>query len=188
MQGTASTLHSVTNGVRPIQLRAVKAVSRAMTLKFSALQLPLSSSFGRVFARHATCTGATTCDDVLIVAPGLLKALPLPLSSNRYSSRILILSLTCPSSIASSQVIASMTLRCALFSKRLCRPIHRWPVDWAWMQASQRWGYVLLGCPLAMMIGYSSMFGKRQLHYRYMWVSSTLYLTVSWIFVLLFWV
>jgi len=36
------------------------------TVRFAVTTFP---SFGRVFARHAACTGAAICDDVFIVAP-----------------------------------------------------------------------------------------------------------------------
>ena len=65
MQGTASTLHFG----KTHKIACSKGGQQGAafeTVRFAVTTFP---SFGRVFARHAACTGAAICDDVSIVAP-----------------------------------------------------------------------------------------------------------------------
>ena len=101
------------------------------------------------------------------------------LSSNRYSSRILISTSMCPSSIASFRVIESTTMIMhVLFFKMLCRPILSSHVCQAWMQASPRRGCVSQGGPFATMNGCSSLLRRRQLQSRSTWVSLMVSFTI----------
>ena len=52
---------------RLIRLRQRRSKGDAFeTVRFAVTTFP---SFGRVFSRHAACTGAAICDDDFIVAP-----------------------------------------------------------------------------------------------------------------------
>jgi len=140
MQGTASTLHFSDYEGQAHEIACSEGGQQGdafETVRFAVTTFP---SFGRVFARHAACTGAAICDDVFIVHH-LQKVLLLLLRSNRYSSRILISTSMCPSSIASFWVIElTTTIMHELFFKMLCRPILSSHICQAWMQASARRG------------------------------------------------
>ena len=69
MRGTASNLHFSNYLGQAHKIACSKGGQQGdaiETVRFTVTTFP---SFGRVFARHATCTGATICDDVFIVAP-----------------------------------------------------------------------------------------------------------------------
>jgi len=67
IQGTASTLHfSDYQGQAHKIVCSIQQGDAFETVRFAVTTFP---SFGRVFARHAACTGAAICDDVFIVAP-----------------------------------------------------------------------------------------------------------------------
>jgi len=69
MQGTASTLHFRDYHGQAHKIACSKGGQQCdafETVRFAITTFP---SFGRVFARHAACTGAAICDDVFIVAP-----------------------------------------------------------------------------------------------------------------------
>ena len=69
MQGTASTWHFSDYQGRADKIACSKGGQQGdafETVRFAVTTFP---SFGRVFARHAACTGAAICDDVFIVAP-----------------------------------------------------------------------------------------------------------------------
>jgi len=69
MQGTASTLHFSDYQGQAHKIACSKGGQQSdafETVRFAVTTFP---SFGRVFARHAACTGAAICDDVFIVAP-----------------------------------------------------------------------------------------------------------------------
>jgi len=69
MPGTASNLHFSDYQGQAHKIACSKGGQQGdafETVRFAVTTLP---SFGRVFARHAACTGAAICDDVFIVAP-----------------------------------------------------------------------------------------------------------------------
>jgi len=69
MQGAASTLHLIDYQGQAHKIACSKGGQQGdafETVRFAITTFP---SFGRVFARHTTCTGAAICDDVFIVAP-----------------------------------------------------------------------------------------------------------------------
>ena len=69
MQGTASTLHFSHYQGQAHKIACSKGGQQGdafQTVRFTVTTFP---SFGRVFARHGACTGATICDNVFIVAP-----------------------------------------------------------------------------------------------------------------------
>ena len=71
MQGTTSTLHFSDYQGQAHKIACSKGDQQGdafETVRFAVTTFP---SFGRVFARHAACTGAAICDDVtvFIVAP-----------------------------------------------------------------------------------------------------------------------
>jgi len=161
MQGTASTLHFSDYQGQAHKIACSKGGQQG-------------DAFETVFCSYSPCLAG--CLHFMLLAPGppfatmssslhhLQQVLLLLLSSNRYSSRILISTSMCPSSIASFRVIESTTtIMHVLFFKMLCRPILSSHVCLAWMQASPRRGCVSQGYPLAMMNRCSSLCRRRQL-------------------------
>ena len=69
MQGTASTLHFCAYQGQAHKIACSKAGQQCDTFETVRFAVTTFSSFGRVFARHAACTGAAICNDVLIVTP-----------------------------------------------------------------------------------------------------------------------
>jgi len=145
-----------------------KAVNKVTPSKQYALQLPFSPRFAECWHTMLRAQGPPS-----VMMSSLLhhlqKVLLLLLSSNRCSSRILISTSMCSSSIASFREIElTMMIMHVLFLKMLYRPILSSHVYWAWMQASPRRGCVSQGYQLAMMNGYSSFCRRRQLQSRLM--------------------
>ena len=69
MQGTNSTLHFSDHQSKAHKIACSKGSQQGEefeTVRFAVTTFPL---FGRVFARHAACTGVAICDNVFIVAP-----------------------------------------------------------------------------------------------------------------------
>ena len=70
MQGTASTLHFSDYQGQAHKIACCENGQQDDVFETGSFAVNCLPSFGRVFARHAACTGATICDDdVFIVAP-----------------------------------------------------------------------------------------------------------------------
>jgi len=165
--------------VRLIRLRVAKMVNRTTPSKRYVLQLPISPRLAE-------------CLHVILLAPGPpsatmssslhhLQKVLLLLSNAAELKQVLKQDLDLDLNVPKFQLLieSTTTIMHVLFFKMLCRPILSLHVCRAWMQASPRRGCVSQGNPLAMMNGCSSLCRRRQLQSRSTWVSSTLYLTVS---------
>jgi len=69
MQGTASTLHFSNYQGQAHKIACSKDGQQGDAFEIVRFAVTTFPSFGRVFARHAACTGAAICDDVFIVVP-----------------------------------------------------------------------------------------------------------------------
>ena len=117
MQGTVSTLHFSDYQGRAHKISFSKG-GQFETVRFAVTTFP---SFGRVFARHGACTGATICDDVFIVAP-LAECLALAADLKQ----VLKLDLDVPKFncfFPGDRITVTTTIMHVLFFKMLWRPI-----------------------------------------------------------------
>ena len=69
MQGTTSTLHFSSYQGQAQKIACSKGGQQGDTFETVRFAVTTFPSFGRVFARHAACTGAAICNDILIVTP-----------------------------------------------------------------------------------------------------------------------
>ena len=69
MQGTTSTLHFSSYQGQAHKIACSKGGQQGDTFETVRFAVTTFPSFGRVFARHAACTGAAICNDILNVTP-----------------------------------------------------------------------------------------------------------------------
>jgi len=171
MQGTASTLHCNDYQGQAHKIACSKGGQQGDAFETVRFAITLFPSFGRVFARHAACTGAAICDDVFIVS-ALAEGLALAAELKQVLKQDLDLDLDvpkfncfCPGDRINDDKHARTLFQNALHANSQLARL-------SGMDAGiSTTGLLVAGVPLAMMNGCSSLCRQRQLQSRSTWVS-----------------